>query len=98
MEKSLSYSVIWLEPSKDAMCLYLGYSKRGVLTVLGLMSSITDLLAGNHISHTAKEALKDLKLLTPSGKPNKRAKEILAHYLHEKFHNDNWGVALKDIR
>jgi len=64
------------------------------ITTLEVVSAIADKMAGYYISYSATELLKDLKLLTKKGRPNKEAKEIVSAYLHEKFHNDADAVSI----
>lgn len=56
------------------------------ITPLMVVSSIADKKAGYHISYSAHELLKDLSLLTPKGNLNKEAHDLIAIYLHYKFH------------
>lgn len=75
-----------LRPSKGMWDYYFKAQwEKGNITDLSVCSAIADLLGGFHISHTAKEVLKDLGLLTKD-KPNKKAKEALSAYLHGMFH------------
>lgn len=78
-----------LKPSKEIW----DYTK-GNITVLFVCSAIADKLGGFHISYTANEVLKDLGLLSNKGNPNKKAKEVLALYLHGRFHGGREQVAI----
>lgn len=68
----------------------------GTITDLGISSSIADMLAGYHISHTAKEVLRDLSFLNKKGMPNERAKDFLALHLHGLFHRGKSDVTVLD--
>jgi len=82
-----------LSPSKAMWDYYFEASwKRKEITDLSVSSAIADLLAGYHISYTANEVLKDLDLLDAKGKPNKKAKEALASFLHGTFHHQKSGL------
>jgi len=85
-----------LKPSKEMWDYYFEVSwKRKEVTPLSVCSAIADKIYGYGISHTAKEVLKDLGLLTEKGNVNKKGKEALAHYLHEKFHRgDESGLKI----
>jgi hypothetical protein len=56
------------------------------ITPLLVVSSCADRLGGYHISYSAEELLKDLGLVTDKGAINKRGRELIAAYLHEKYH------------
>lgn len=61
-----------------------------------IISSIADKIAGYHISYSATELLRDLGLLTSEGQINKKAKMILAHQLHEKYHRKSDNIVIID--
>ena len=69
-----------LNPSKQ-MWDYM----RGDITPLQVVCAIADKLAGFHISYSNNELLKDLSLLSKSGKPNKRARELMAWHIHNLY-------------
>lgn len=66
----------------------------GDITALSVCSAIADKIGGFYISHTANEVLKDLGLLSNKGNPNKKAKEVLALYLHGRFHGGREQVVI----
>lgn len=59
---------------------------KGDITVELIVSSIADRMGGFHISYSSSELLKDLDLVNATGRPNKQARQIVAWYLHEKYH------------
>jgi hypothetical protein len=59
---------------------------KGDITPLHVVSAVADVNAGYHISYSARELLKDLKMLSPMGKVNRKARLAVAHYLHAKHH------------
>lgn len=59
---------------------------KGDITSLQVVTYIADIIGGYHVSYSAKELLKDLKLLTKKGRPTKEARRLVAWYLHEKYH------------
>jgi len=59
---------------------------KGEITALQVASGLADRYAGYHISYSANELLKDLNLINAKGLPNKSGREIIAIYLHEKYH------------
>lgn len=65
---------------------------KGDITAELIVSSIADRMGGYHISYSATELLKDIKVYTPSGKINKYGREIVAHYLHEKYHRNKDSI------
>lgn len=69
---------------------------KGSITTLLIVSSIADRMGGFHISYSSNELLKDLKLVTSSGAPNKKAREIVAWYLHEKYHKSVCPIKVID--
>lgn len=88
-------SVHELKPSKAMWEYYFKAQwERQNITPLSVASALADKLGGYHISYTANEVLKDLGLLTKSGRPNKEGREALAHYLHEKFHRGTDGIKI----
>jgi len=70
-----------LKPSKQMWKYW-----KGDITELLIVSSIADRMGGFHISYSSNELLKDLNLITKAGRPNKKARELVAWYLHEKYH------------
>ena len=78
-----------LEPSKEIWNYY-----KGKITLDLILSSIADVIANYYISYSAKELLKDLKLITPKNKINIRGKKILAHHLHDKYHHNSESVCV----
>jgi len=70
-----------VKPSKEIWEYY-----RGEVTTLTVVSSIADRMGGYYISYSANALLKDLTLLTEKGGVNKIARQLVSHYLHEKFH------------
>ena len=84
-----------LRPSKAMWDYYFEASwQQKNITPLSVSSAIADVIAGYGISYTALEVLKDLDLITDSGKPNKKARLALASYLHEKFHRNTEGLQI----
>jgi len=61
------------------------YFKKDI-TVLQVVSAIADRCGDYHISYSANELLIDLGLVTSTGTPNKKARRLVAWYLHEKYH------------
>jgi hypothetical protein len=64
------------------------------ITGLQVASALADINYGYHISYSAKELLKDLDLIKKDGCPNKKGKEVISHYLHEKYHRNVEGVKI----
>lgn len=64
------------------------------ITGLQIASGLVDRYAGYHISYSMTELLKDLNLIDKKGLPNKAGKEVMAHYLHEKYHRNREGVVI----
>ena len=85
-----------LRPSKEMWEYYNSVSAKGSISPLGIASAIADKIGGYHISHTANEVLRDLDLLDKKDNPNKEAREVLAAYLHEKFHRGTWGIEVAE--
>jgi hypothetical protein len=56
------------------------------ITIDLIVSSIADKLAGYHLSYSANELLKDIKVLTKKDKINKKGLLILSHHLHYTYH------------
>lgn len=56
---------------------------KGEISVLTVVRSLADRYGGYHISYSANELLKDLKLLNKNDMPNKRGRELIALFLHE---------------
>lgn len=81
-----------LKPTKS-MWRYYGDDGTAITADL-VCSSIADKLAGYHISYSATELLKDLKLLTPKGKVNRDGLKALSHHLHERYHRGRDGVII----
>ncbi len=70
-----------IKPSKEIWKYF-----NGDITPLQIVSAIADRYGGYHISYSANELLKDLGFLTLKGMPNKKGRELVAWYLHEKYH------------
>lgn len=85
-----------LRPSKHMWDYYVKVNSGKGITALSIASAIADRLGGYHISYTATEVLKDLGLLDQNDNPNSEAKEVLAAYLHEKFHRGVWGLEVAE--
>jgi hypothetical protein len=85
-------TVLKLYPSQPMQEYYHRVSNGKTISALGVVSAIADLLAGYHISRTAVLVLDDLKLLTRKGLPNKQARKVIPHYIHDKFHHNEWGM------
>lgn len=69
---------------------------KGDITPLRIVSAIADRAGGFHISYSATEMLKDLYLLTPKDMPTKHARELVAWYLHEKYHKSICPITVID--
>jgi len=67
---------------------------KGEITALQVASALADRWYGYGISYSANELLKDLNLLTEKGVPNKRGREVVAIYLHEKYHRNFEGIKI----
>jgi len=70
-----------IKPSKEIW----NYFKADI-TPLSVVSALADRCGGYHISYSANELLKDLRLLTSCGLPNKKGRQLVAWYLHEEYH------------
>jgi len=81
-----------LRPSKEMWDFYKSANNDKEISALSVVSAITDIWFGWHISSTAKYVLEDLGFLNPKGKPNKQAKQLSAGYLHELFHRGRTGI------
>lgn len=81
--------MIELRPSVEMW----NYTK-GDITPLGVATFVANRVAGYAISYTAKEILRDLGLITKNGNINKKAKEVMSNYLHEKYHRDRCEIVV----
>lgn len=87
-----------IRPSKE---IWNYYQRNGVVGELGItidliVSALADINYGFHISYSATELLKDLGLLSPTGRINKVGRYVLAIELHERYHRKSSAIYLVD--
>ena len=82
-------AIIKVKPSEMIWDYY-----KGKLTIEAVVSAIADRIDRRYISYSTRALLKDLKYITPYDNINKEGKELLATYLHHKFHHGFYGATI----